>query len=1251
MMPQGLLWVALASAQDGHGPVATPADGAWSAAHYQPHWGVPGEGPTASLAAAYRKAPLATYVIDGNEQLSTEILLDNVALLDLNASWGLGDRLSISLTAPVFLASGGLPEASGGPALGDVQVWAPIALIQRDEDGGFALSATPYVDLPTGASNRLLGDRGVGGGLWMSAGFEVSRLAFGAVAAVQVRPSAQFPFGKLPAGPWLAIGGSARARLSEALSLGAEGQLRAPLMPVPPSAGLPSELLVSTRYGLTNGLWFDLGAGPGLLAGASSPAFEVFAGAGWHTPAADQALPDVTNPGVALHIVDGDGRKLRSGEVLLGGQLIARADADGMAILPEDVKWKRGVTVRAPGFTDAVVPEPAAGTTTLDVALGWAPTPLRLRVTDQEGRAVAAVVDITGDGTPAGPTPAADGRQEWKLTTGTWHAKISAPGFTAQTREIVVFKGRSEPMLADVVLAPDEGGRAAVELIVTDATGDAVEGAEVFVDGRPVGTTSTGGKIAIEGLSEGKHAVNVGSDVLSGVEKGDVLLTNDKVATVAVAMPFRTGSVIVTVRGPEGRAIDALVRFDGPSTLPPMPLGTDGQRVFVLRPGTWRMLVSSSALGMQQREVLIPEVSSAPIEIEVVLQPEMRGSAEISLAVVDRDGEPVDAAVVSIDGVSYGETSTGGTLLVSGLDPGPHRVEVGGPRFVAVVLGAVDVVDGYQERLIPLQYLPGTVRVQARTPNGEAVNAAIRMAGPGSAGGSLGPTGRAFFQLAPGSWQMLASSDVHGFQTRTIDVPTSATSLVKVDLIMTPAGTGNAGVRVHVVDADGKPVVGAEVSVDGETLGETGENGVVEATGLLAGTHRIDVDSEAWSHLAFERQRLTDGNTLKVEAKLGYAPGTVRIQVRGDQGPVNDAIVRLSGPTTFRPKSVDAMGTRQFVLAPGDWQVLVSSASGGMAQRNITVTSDPNPQVETFTLSTSAGGPAVGQAASTALLVRVRDPGGAPVVGAEVKLDGIFKGTTGKSGAVLITDIDPGKVTLEVASPQYREFVPLSFKLEPGSQERFATLVPVPVALDVVTRTIDGHPLDARLSFTGPIERPAVQVGPDGFETINLPPGHWEVYATAPGLGVKRQVVDLAQNQKAPRLLFDLDVAKVEVGGGSVQILEQVHFELGTNAIDDAEDAILTEVAATLLSRADLLRVEVQGHTDTTGGLALNAQLSLERAQAVRETLIKKGVPPERLVAHGYGPLRPLTENTTEAGRAANRRVEFAILEVAEATP
>ena len=58
--------------------------------------------------------------------------------------------------------------------------------------------------------------------------------------------------------------------------------------------------------------------------------------------------------------------------------------------------------------------------------------------------------------------------------------------------------------------------------------------------------------------------------------------------------------------------------------------------------------------------------------------------------------------------------------------------------------------------------------------------------------------------------------------------------------------------------------------------------------------------------------------------------------------------------------------------------------------------------------------------------------------------------------------------------------------------------------------------------------------------------------------------------------------------------------------------------------------------------------LSQERAEAVRAALIERGVPAERLVARGYGVLRPIAPDTDADSRARNRRVEFRVLEVVE---
>jgi len=65
------------------------------------------------------------------------------------------------------------------------------------------------------------------------------------------------------------------------------------------------------------------------------------------------------------------------------------------------------------------------------------------------------------------------------------------------------------------------------------------------------------------------------------------------------------------------------------------------------------------------------------------------------------------------------------------------------------------------------------------------------------------------------------------------------------------------------------------------------------------------------------------------------------------------------------------------------------------------------------------------------------------------------------------------------------------------------------------------------------------------------------------------------------------------------------------------------------------------GHTDSIGTEEYNMGLSQRRADAVRNAMIKLGVAPERLVARGYGESKPIATNSTEEGRAENRRVEL----------
>jgi OOP family OmpA-OmpF porin len=105
-------------------------------------------------------------------------------------------------------------------------------------------------------------------------------------------------------------------------------------------------------------------------------------------------------------------------------------------------------------------------------------------------------------------------------------------------------------------------------------------------------------------------------------------------------------------------------------------------------------------------------------------------------------------------------------------------------------------------------------------------------------------------------------------------------------------------------------------------------------------------------------------------------------------------------------------------------------------------------------------------------------------------------------------------------------------------------------------------------------------------------------------------------------------------------VLEGVTFATGSADLTGDSRTVLDIVAESLRGNPDV-RVEVAGHTDITGSAATNRRLSQARAESVRDYLISKGVPADRMTARGYGPDNPVASNNTVAGRQQNRRVEL----------
>lgn len=119
---------------------------------------------------------------------------------------------------------------------------------------------------------------------------------------------------------------------------------------------------------------------------------------------------------------------------------------------------------------------------------------------------------------------------------------------------------------------------------------------------------------------------------------------------------------------------------------------------------------------------------------------------------------------------------------------------------------------------------------------------------------------------------------------------------------------------------------------------------------------------------------------------------------------------------------------------------------------------------------------------------------------------------------------------------------------------------------------------------------------------------------------------------------------RVVLTASNIAILEKVQFETGKADLKAESHALLDEVAKLLVDNPQVELISVEGHTDSTGSADFNRKLSQQRAESVAKYLGKKGVKAARMEPKGFGPDVPIADNETDAGREANRRVEFNIL-------
>jgi outer membrane protein OmpA-like peptidoglycan-associated protein len=145
--------------------------------------------------------------------------------------------------------------------------------------------------------------------------------------------------------------------------------------------------------------------------------------------------------------------------------------------------------------------------------------------------------------------------------------------------------------------------------------------------------------------------------------------------------------------------------------------------------------------------------------------------------------------------------------------------------------------------------------------------------------------------------------------------------------------------------------------------------------------------------------------------------------------------------------------------------------------------------------------------------------------------------------------------------------------------------------------------------------------------------------------GVAGNVIGAKMDKQAKAIKETLPGAEVERVGEGIRVTmkeNMVNFGFDSSNLTAAAKANLDKLAQVLVENPDT-NINIYGHTDSKGTDSYNLSLSDRRAGAVKSYLLAKGVSSSRMIASGVGEADPIATNDTDAGRAQNRRVEFAI--------
>lgn len=172
--------------------------------------------------------------------------------------------------------------------------------------------------------------------------------------------------------------------------------------------------------------------------------------------------------------------------------------------------------------------------------------------------------------------------------------------------------------------------------------------------------------------------------------------------------------------------------------------------------------------------------------------------------------------------------------------------------------------------------------------------------------------------------------------------------------------------------------------------------------------------------------------------------------------------------------------------------------------------------------------------------------------------------------------------------------------------------------------------------------RTKIRTDETGFYFITLPVGNDYTFTVdRQGYLFFSKLYELSKVQPDSTYTMDIPLHPIEIN--ATLTFKNVHFETNSSRLLPVSLIELDKLVQ-LLNENAKIKVQVSGYTDNVGAPADNLKLSNNRAKAVVDYLVSKGIDAKRLTWKGYGETKPVADNKTEEGRARNRRTEFTIV-------